>query len=86
MIAIDLLAGGWGIAMGLSPLFQLRRILRRRHSADVSLAMLFVIIVGAALWLCYGIEHRLVVVVIANTVACVAYALTIAVAWRFRST
>jgi hypothetical protein len=40
--AVDIfgpIASFMGVLMSLSPIFQIRRVLERRHSADVSIAM-----------------------------------------------
>jgi MtN3 and saliva related transmembrane protein len=47
---LGIAAAGWGGLMALSPLLQIRRIVVRRSSADVSLAHLAVLQFGFALW------------------------------------
>lgn len=83
---LDLVVTCFGILMGLSPLLQALRIHKRRHSADVSLAMLLIILVGAGLWLVYGIEHSLASVIIANSVGVVASAIAVATTLFYRNT
>lgn len=41
--------------MALSPLLQIRRIVIRQSSADVSLAYLIVLQLGFGLWVAYGL-------------------------------
>ena len=79
-------AASWGIVMGISPLLQTRRIVRRRSSADVSLSYLSVLLVGFALWMAYGLTIHNPALVIATSVAFVVGLATIAVAIRFRET
>jgi MtN3 and saliva related transmembrane protein len=83
---LALAAGSFGIAMGLSPLLQLRRVRRRRSSADVSLAYLAVLLVGFALWLSYGIALGNAALIVSNVVALTTNVLTIAAVLRFRET
>jgi uncharacterized protein with PQ loop repeat len=47
-------ASAGGIVMGLTPLLQLRQMLARRSSADVSLPFMGSLLLGNALWLSYG--------------------------------
>jgi len=77
-------AASWGVVMGISPLLQMRRIVQRRSSADVSLSYLSVLLVGFALWMAYGLTIHNPALVIANSVAFVVGLATIAVAIRFR--
>jgi MtN3 and saliva related transmembrane protein len=77
-------AASCGIAMGLSPLLQLRRVTVRRSSADVSLADLGVLLVGFVLWLSYGVALGNVPLIVSNVVALSTNVLTVAVVLRFR--
>ena len=77
-------AASCGIAMGLSPLLQLRRVAVRRSSADVSVAYLAVLLVGFALWLSYGVAIRNTPLIVSNVVALTTNVLTIAAVLRFR--
>ena len=77
-------AASCGIAMGLSPLLQLRRVAVRRSSADVSVAYLAVLLVGFALWLSYGVAIGNAPLTVSNVVAPTTNVLTIAAVLRFR--
>ena len=79
-------AASCGIAMGLSPLLQLRRVAVRRSSADVSVAYLAVLLVGFALWLSYGIALGDAPLIVSNVVALATNVVTIATVLRFRGT
>ena len=48
----------YGVVMALAPGLQVRRMLRERSAAGVSLAYAGVLWVGFALWLAYGIDSR----------------------------
>jgi len=74
-----------GIAMGLSPLLQLRRVAVRRSSADVSVAYLGVLFVGFVLWLTYGVAIANVPLIVSNVVALATNVLTITAVLRFRA-
>lgn len=77
-------AATWGVVMAVAPLLQLRRMLRRRSSADVSIGYLVLLLPGFCLWVGYGIASGDIALVIPNTVAAVIAGLTIAVAVRLR--
>jgi uncharacterized protein with PQ loop repeat len=83
--ALAVLAASWGVLMAVSPILQIRRILERRSSDDVSLAYLGVLLVGFALWVGYGLSLPNLALVIPNTAAFVVGVVTIMVARRYRS-
>jgi MtN3 and saliva related transmembrane protein len=77
-------AATWGIVMALSPVLQIRRILNRRSSEDVSIGYFLVLLVGFAIWMAYGISIGNLVLIVPNSVAfCVGLA-TILIARRYR--
>ena len=80
---LAVVAATWGILMGLSPLLQVRRIIRRRSSADISIAYLTVLVIGFALWATYGISIQNPAVAVSNSVSLTVGVLTIAVARRY---
>ena len=82
--ALGSAAATFGVAMGLSPLLQLRRVVARGSSADVSVPYLGVLLVGFVLWLAYGIALSNVALIVSNAVAITTYALTTAAVLRFR--
>ena len=82
--ALGVLAASWGVLMAVSPLLQIRRMLHRRSSADVSIAYLSVLQVGFTLWTLYGWALGNPAIVVPNTVALVIGTATILVAVRFR--
>ena len=83
--ALALIAASWGVMMALSPILQLRRILERRSSADISIAYLAVLQVGFTLWMAYGIALGNVAIIVPNSVAFLVGAATLAIAIRFRN-
>lgn len=70
--------------MGISPLLQIRQMLRLRSSRDVSLGYFAVLLVGFGLWISYGIAARNPALIVPNTVALLIGITTIAIALRLR--
>jgi uncharacterized protein with PQ loop repeat len=81
--ALAVIAASW--MMALSPILQLRRILERRSSADISIAYLAVLQVGFTLWIAYGIALGNVAITVPNSVAFLVGAATLAISLRFRN-
>jgi uncharacterized protein with PQ loop repeat len=75
-------AAAWGVLMGISPLLQIRRMVRQRSSRDVSIGYFAILMVGFLLWVSYGIAARNLALIVPNTVALLIGAGTIAVAVR----
>jgi len=85
---LDLLApaaAAWGVLMAVSPVLQMRRMLDRHSSADVSLGYLIVLEVGFVLWIAYALSVGDLVILLPNGTALFFGAATIAVAWRYRA-
>jgi MtN3 and saliva related transmembrane protein len=82
--ALAVAAATWGIAMALSPLLQIRAIVRERSARGVSVGYFCVLIVGFSLWLAYGIAIRNVALISSNVVAVVVSSLTTIVALVYR--
>jgi len=49
-------AAAWGVLMGISPVLQIRRMLRQRSSRDVSVGYFAILLVGFLLWI--TLRHR----------------------------
>ena len=77
-------AAVWGIAMGLSPLLQVRRMRLTRSSRDVSVPYFLVLNVGFLLWFMYGIASSNLTVALPNVVAVTVGTVTIVTARRLR--
>ncbi len=73
-------AAAWGVLMGVSPILQIRRMLRQRSSRDVSVGYFAVLLVGFLLWIAYGIASRNLALIVPNGVALLVGASTVAVA------
>jgi uncharacterized protein with PQ loop repeat len=83
--ALGILAASWGVVMALSPILQIRRVVRRRSSDDVSIGYLLVVTGGFSIWIAYGVALGNLALIVPNCVALLVGAATIAVALRFRS-
>jgi len=87
MTTSDFLAVGAtfaGLAMALSPVLQIRRMLRTRSSNDLSLLYLSLLDVGFIMWVAYGLSIGNWVVVATNTASLTFMTVTIVVALRYR--
>jgi MtN3 and saliva related transmembrane protein len=84
--ALGVAATMFGVAMGLSPLLQLRTVVTRRSSDDVSIAYLCILLVGFVLWLAYGLALGNAALIVSNAVALSAYGATTLVVLRYRTT
>ena len=81
---LGLAAAAWGVVMAIAPALQIRRMLRTRSAADVSLGYFALLIPGFLLWVFYGLSRHDWPLVIPNLVATVVALLTIAVAARLK--
>ena len=73
-------AATWGVVMGVSPLLQIRRMLRQRSSRDVSIGYFAVLQVGFVLWISYGIAAHNPALIVPNSVALLIGVSTVVVA------
>lgn len=81
---LGVIASITGMAVALSPLLQLRLILIRKHSDDVSIGFLCVIVVGVAMWSAYGFAQGDLFLAIPNAVSTLCNAGAVLVAWHYR--
>ena len=77
-------AAAWGVLMGVSPVLQIRRMLRQRSSRDVSVGYFSILLVGFLLWISYGIASRNLALIVPNAVALLIGVSTVAIALRLR--
>ena len=83
-LALGVSAATWGVVMALSPVLQMRRMIARRSSHDVSIGYFLVLLFGFGLWAAYGASLGNPVIIIPNCIALAIGAATIAVARRYR--
>lgn len=69
VVTFAIAAASWAVLMGLAPLLEIRRMLQRRSSADVSVSYLLILLPGFALWVAYGLASRDIALVVPNVVA-----------------
>jgi uncharacterized protein with PQ loop repeat len=81
---LGFIVASWGIVMALSPVIQIRRMMHRRSSRDVSIGYLSVLVVGFAIWIAYGVAIDNPALIVPNAVAFVVGGATIGVARHFR--
>ena len=74
----------WALAMALSPVLQIRRILDQQSSRGVSISYFVVLLVGFALWVAYGVAAANLALIVPNAVAAIVGMATIGVALRYR--
>ena len=77
-------AAAWGILMAISPALQIRKMVVHRSSREVSIAYFWVLLLGFALWVAYGLTIENWFLVVPNAVAFTVCVTTIAIALRFR--
>jgi uncharacterized protein with PQ loop repeat len=82
--ALAVAASSWAVLMGISPILQIRRMLRERSSRDVSVGYFTILLIGFLLWIAYGAAAGLAALVIPNCVALVVGSAVIVVALRLR--
>lgn len=82
---LPVLAASWGVLMAVSPVLQIRRMVERRSSSDLSLSYIAVLLIGFTLWAAYGISIGNVALIIPNGVAFAVGVATVLVALRYRT-
>jgi uncharacterized protein with PQ loop repeat len=77
-------AATWGVAMAASPILQIRRIVKRGSSHDVSLGAFCVLIFGFVLWIAYGVSLSNFALIVPNSVALAVALTAVAFVLRYR--
>ena len=70
--------------MAISPVLQIRKIVRHRSSHGLSIGYMSVLFIGFLLWLAYGIALGNWAMIVPNVVAAIVIVATMMVALRFR--
>jgi MtN3 and saliva related transmembrane protein len=83
-VVLGILAGGWGLVMAVSPVLQIRRMMRLGSSRDVSVGYYGVLLPGFGLWIAYGAVRSDWALIVPNMVATLVASTTIAVALVLR--
>jgi uncharacterized protein with PQ loop repeat len=79
------IVGTFGVVMGIAPLMQVLRVVRRGSSDDIALVPLFIVVIGTMLWLSYGVASSDPTLVVANIVGTLVNAFVLMTVLRFRS-
>jgi MtN3 and saliva related transmembrane protein len=82
--ALGIAAATWAVVMAVSPLLQVREILRRGSSEGISASYFAVLVGGFCLWIAYGVARHDVPLVVPNSAAVAVTLFTIAVILRKR--
>jgi MtN3 and saliva related transmembrane protein len=82
--ALAVLAATYGVLMGVSPVLQIRRMIVRKSSSDVSVGYFAILTGGFVLWLLYGLAIGNTPLIVTNIVAVTVGFATIAVARLYR--
>jgi uncharacterized protein with PQ loop repeat len=82
--ALAVAASSWAVLMGIAPVLQIRRMLRRRSSQDVSVGYFTILLVGFVLWIAYGAAAGIIALVIPNIVALLTGAAVVIIALLLR--
>jgi len=82
---LAVVAASWGVLMAISPLLQIRRMIQRRSSSDLSLSYIGVLLIGFTLWMAYGVALGNWALIIPNTVAFAVGVATVFIALRYRT-
>jgi MtN3 and saliva related transmembrane protein len=77
-------AAVWGLVMAISPILQIRRMVARRSSDDVSLGYYVLLVPGFALWIAYGVSRADLALIVPNSVALVVGTTTVVIAQVLR--
>jgi MtN3 and saliva related transmembrane protein len=82
--ALAFAAATWGIAMAVSPVLQIRKMVHHRSSHGISLGYPAVLFVGFLLWLAYGIALGNWAMIVPNVVATIVIVAAMGVTLHYR--
>jgi len=82
--ALAFAAATWGVAMAVSPLLQIRKIVQHSSSRGISLGYMAVLLIGFLLWLAYGIALGNWALIVPNVIAALVISATMVVVLRYR--
>jgi uncharacterized protein with PQ loop repeat len=77
---LGIAAATWGVLMAVAPALQIRRMIIRRSSADLSLGYFAILLPGFALWVGYGLARGDWPIVVPNAIAFTVGAVTVVAA------
>ena len=74
----------FGVAMSLSYIPQIHRIIKRKSSEDISLIFLAIIALGLIFWFLYGLALGNWPLIIVNGLGLITTQAVLIIAWRYR--
>jgi MtN3 and saliva related transmembrane protein len=77
MTLLAYIASVAGISMGLSSLPQVYKIYKRKSAADISVTSHLIIVIGAFIWLLYGLEIKSIPIILSNFIGILTNSLII---------
>jgi MtN3 and saliva related transmembrane protein len=77
MTLLAYIASFAGISMGLSSLPQVYKIYKRKSAADISVTTHLIIVIGAFIWLLYGLEIKSFPIILSNFIGILTNSLII---------
>ncbi len=86
MTLLSVLASVAGVSMGLSSIPQIYRIFLRKSAADISKVTHLIIVLGAFIWLLYGIEISSWPIIVSNFIGILTNALILLACYFYRET
>lgn len=75
MSVLSYLASIAGVSMGLSSIPQIHKIFTRKSASDISKITHVIIVIGALIWMLYGIEINSIPIVLSNFIGIVTNAI-----------
>ena len=75
MSLLSYLASIAGVSMGLSSIPQIYKIFTRKSASDISKITHVIIVIGALIWMLYGIEINSIPIVLSNFIGIVTNAI-----------
>lgn len=75
MTVLSYLASIAGVSMGLSSIPQIYKIFVRKSASDISKITHFIIVIGALIWMLYGIEINSVPIILSNFIGIIINAI-----------
>jgi MtN3 and saliva related transmembrane protein len=81
MTILSILATIFGIAMAIANFPQAFRIFKRKSASDISILAFSILLIGAIIWVMYGIEIKSFPLIISNILGIIGVLLVI-VGWR----
>jgi len=80
MTILSILATIFGTAMAIANFPQAFRIFKRKSAGDISIVTFSILLIGAIIWVLYGIEIKSFPLIISNTIGTIGV-LSVIIGW-----